>query len=1481
MAFWKSDCESTELVPILNNVEQFSDNVNSPILSNNSIENSSDSLASDQTDPSKGESPSKAVQLAKKRLLSYAAQKLKTNVKEEKKIENFNSSDKEPKPLLKKTKQVYPEESAKAVIRDIEFLKKTGYGYQGIKGPSPGLLPDIVIPDVKPLCLSTEEGRIFKKRYIKCKNIRKNNPGIVNARLKSNTSPKIKSNSQENYKEVKPKVEHHNSSIKKSDNGKFDFKKYFNFTAPSVLIEMFKSKSINGEITKIPFQHLRCTTTKPSILFSENRQMPSGFLTRKQFFTLIPNERRILIEKLALDTSEKYDSETKMIKTRKWFPKNWRKFENSEGKLLENSVGLSFLQSYSDEDEDDKKQNEPINEEIVKVESKSSLTPSCSPKMCQEQGELIESASKSKWDDSCEVDNLTPPTENMQNEHFVEEYKKTKEELEKLKAALNLPDFCIEKFRDVFQKDDEDEESLKSSSSKSNKKKLKRKLRHKQIKYSNSELQEERTKKKKKKKSSGKNKSTKEKKRKKEEIKLTIDSIEEQPNKPPKVKIYNEEMNMEKKMFESDDYEDDMKFFAKRFNEEQEKTPIRQNLTKENEESPKIKIDLLKMNEDYLKKQKKKEKLLLSLKEQEPNKNENNDESSITPINEEPNWEKLRDKRKRICEVKSETNNDTALMSMQKSITAFNSWESDEEPVVENCTNYSTTTDSVRLNLPLDIPFNIQPFIKREIKLENLQKPIEIPVTTRIIHDPDFFDIETVQTPPPEEKHRSTNAEGTPDKVVTNLNNSSVILENEYEEFMKSVTFTETTVNANTTSKLESHEETRKQELDTISLVVPQSEPVQTSEALKPIDEISLTPDKKVIFTTLTLPSKKLLIDNSKLNLNDSTDENEDDSLDETEKKKIKDAVTKEEEIIEDENKQVVLPSPTKHHYKSPSPRRNRKEKSPKRRTREDKRISPSRRRSSPKRRRRSVSPLRRSRASPRRRRSPRYRSPLRRRNSVSPKRRSSTMASRRDLSPLKKSLADSTISDDQLENQRTSEITSPKRIPLDVRINQVLGLEERKSEQSPEPSTYYSDPNWNCHYTNNVPQTTYRQVGNMVQIVPTDNVPDLTPVDYHQHQPYEMINQQVDLRPKIVQVGNMLQIVPTDSIPADFVPEVKPNDNKTDWYETSPTCYQQSEKSSAEAAMLLKTAERRAERELRRQEREKRRKEKERRRKEKEIAKMAKLKAKTEIMIKRALELEVDEDEEEERAPIASNNEVVIEQANASQWPPASIALHSKEAGKSILLNSKAGDEPLNSEKRKSKTVQFADGIRPGEGTSPSAGEELSSPPPPKKKMTKEKRLKKLKFDKQMSKRKVKVKVIKKPSTQFDSDSEDNLPPPSPPPGSPPPHLFPPRIKVNSVNNVPATYLTSIIQNAQQQVDHDSNFFMQNNDFSFIKQQQTQPPGMFQPNLYRNLMAPPPPPSQGHLQASPHSSILTSTVSPQSPYHPPTTHLTGHGRHF
>ncbi|XP_076249176.1 uncharacterized protein LOC143188653 isoform X2 [Calliopsis andreniformis] len=143
-------------------------------------------------------------------------------------------------------------------------------------------------------------------------------------------------------------------------------------------------------------------------------------------------------------------------------------------------------------------------------------------------------------------------------------------------------------------------------------------------------------------------------------------------------------------------------------------------------------------------------------------------------------------------------------------------------------------------------------------------------------------------------------------------------------------------------------------------------------------------------------------------------------------------------------------------------------------------------------------------------------------------------------------------------------------------------------------------------------------------------------------------------------------------------------------------------------------------------------------------------------------------------------------------------------EAGDTKLCKSKAQTKAksksmkLNRRKQRSKkSVQFADGIKPGEGTSPSGGEgDMPSPPPPTSVITRDgireiRRSSSRKSRKQekrtrppKAKKKVKVKIIKlkkprvTPLTAMmmdDSDELDDRSPPPPPPGSPPPpHLWP-----------------------------------------------------------------------------------------------------------
>ncbi|OAD53833.1 hypothetical protein WN48_08806 [Eufriesea mexicana] len=141
----------------------------------------------------------------------------------------------------------------------------------------------------------------------------------------------------------------------------------------------------------------------------------------------------------------------------------------------------------------------------------------------------------------------------------------------------------------------------------------------------------------------------------------------------------------------------------------------------------------------------------------------------------------------------------------------------------------------------------------------------------------------------------------------------------------------------------------------------------------------------------------------------------------------------------------------------------------------------------------------------------------------------------------------------------------------------------------------------------------------------------------------------------------------------------------------------------------------------------------------------------------------------------------------------------------------------------RSKKSVQFADGIKPGEGTSPSGGEgDMPSPPPPTSGITRggirdARRSRSRKSSKQekrtrppKTKKKVKVKIIKlkkprvTPLTAMmmdDSDELDDRSPPPPPPGSPPPpHLWPSYLSAyNAINRTSETQSTTLIPNTVQ----------------------------------------------------------------------------------
>ncbi|KAJ8950604.1 hypothetical protein NQ314_007830 [Rhamnusium bicolor] len=80
--------------------------------------------------------------------------------------------------------------------------------------------------------------------------------------------------------------------------------RFINFTTPSPLIESFKSLSVEDKYENIPVSFMR------------------------------------------------YQPNNKILQSRQWYSKAWKKTSDAECKILENSVGLSFLQNYSDEEEE-------------------------------------------------------------------------------------------------------------------------------------------------------------------------------------------------------------------------------------------------------------------------------------------------------------------------------------------------------------------------------------------------------------------------------------------------------------------------------------------------------------------------------------------------------------------------------------------------------------------------------------------------------------------------------------------------------------------------------------------------------------------------------------------------------------------------------------------------------------------------------------------------------------------------------------------------------------------------------------------------------------------------------------------------------------------------------------------------------------------------------------------------------------------------
>ncbi|KAF4532488.1 hypothetical protein B566_EDAN003064 [Ephemera danica] len=418
-------------------------------------------------------------------------------------------------------------------------------------------------------------------------------------------------------------------------------------------------------------------------------------------------------------------------------------------------------------------------------------------------------------------------------------------------------------------------------------------------------------------------------------------------------------------------------------------------------------------------------------------------------------------------------------------------------------------------------------------------------------------------------------------------------------------------------------------------------------------------------------------------------------------------------------------------------------------------------------------------------------------------------------------------------------EVRSPRRLSLDERIDLELGVKKEQpipvyqQQQGYYPSQfqqYYgqegedglqyfesqqhssliqvqtkAESNWDNpeDFIGSQKQQPTRvlQVGNVLQVVPSEDMttaaqqPTLQPSTLP-HPTSSQVLQEciVQIAVCFVQVGNIIQVVPVTqqqqqviSVPLPVPPAPRPP------MPLAHICVED----VAEQRRLAK--------EKRRQEKDNRHKERTERRKNRIALRLKEVnQAWADVPSashKNSIVLEGDMDAEELRLIQEAMSETPSEEKvlkprvvsrppkpvrrYASREPVLHVNLPSVEKG--ILVSPGFREKPLDAAlsggNAINKSVTFADGIRPGEGTSPSGGEDMPSPPPPPRKLPKEKRFTKtvssvgeaLSATKKHKRKKVKVKIVRQISAatpEEEEGDEEDMPPPPPPPGSPPPYL-------------------------------------------------------------------------------------------------------------
>ncbi|KAL3273113.1 hypothetical protein HHI36_014567 [Cryptolaemus montrouzieri] len=346
---------------------------NSP---HNSNDNENKSEVLDEINDQCHKSTFKNVLQAKKRLQAFSVQKqipissstsktkLKTVFVSEKTYNEKGEIQENLVPLRKPPKKAdNPIDKAKAVIEEIELLKKIE-----LLGTTPLTIEEKLMSMSAPKrsrsrSKSSERDFVFRKREKKVRNYRRSDSGRRSPSpllTKTREKPSEKSsrykypkNWDEFFKEkwTFEKLFSKMSHPSGRNNIPSDITRQLLFKTPAEVIKPFYYKNEKGEEISVPYKFLRHTLVEPKIPYNCNQvKFKEQFLTREQTLSNTHKNYRMYLEKFLERSNRTKFRTTEPIGQRNWYQKCWK---DNETKVLESSIGLSFLQNYSDDDDEE------------------------------------------------------------------------------------------------------------------------------------------------------------------------------------------------------------------------------------------------------------------------------------------------------------------------------------------------------------------------------------------------------------------------------------------------------------------------------------------------------------------------------------------------------------------------------------------------------------------------------------------------------------------------------------------------------------------------------------------------------------------------------------------------------------------------------------------------------------------------------------------------------------------------------------------------------------------------------------------------------------------------------------------------------------------------------------------------------------------------------------------------------------------------